>query len=84
MFRITSLQKYEGEIQTLTFDYNPLMRPFGIHTDINGGKWDCNGMCGGHLLARPYETDYFTDTSNTQYDGVQHGRWIPYKVEIKE
>lgn len=61
---------------------NPLDWPCGVCVDIDGKRWDCGGRYDQHILARPDVIDYFTDTSMSQYVGIQSAQWIPYNVEM--
>lgn len=52
MFRLSYTTPQEGPVETLRFKYDPRGNPFGNHTDVNGKKWNCNGVMYGRLLAR--------------------------------
>lgn len=71
--------KFAGTI-TLTKSPSGL----GPITDVNGNRWDINGIIGDYVQACPLNElhSYFTDTSGFGTDGMVSQTWKPYKLEI--
>jgi hypothetical protein len=91
MINISYTGRYEKDVMTLKFDHAP--NSTGIHTDVEGNKWDVNAYFGRknrpYILARPVDdlSRYRTDTtpsSTTATIGsdVESYYWIPYYFEV--
>jgi len=82
--RLSYFTKYDGEMKTLQLTKSPFYYGTGYYDDINGVRWDINGVYGGdkpYVTARlvsniPY---YRTDSESNQFG---YHVWKPYYFEI--
>ena len=91
MFQMTMLKHYNGAIRKLQFKKNPAafydgdprMNGLGHYTDVQGVKWDVNGIVNKHILARRVDDSFRYSTENSSFaPDVEEYEWIPYEVEM--
>ena len=67
---------------TITFEVRPAW--LGVHTDVDGKRWDVRGIFPGFVQACPVDTlhPHYKSTAGGDYWLVTQD-WQPYEVEVQ-